>query len=70
MKRTPLVMFLLILNIANYGVQLRARIRESSEAFLPIELTFDPSLPIYEISRSGFNVANKLRESGIGSLPY
>ena len=57
-----LVMLLLILDVSNYRIQLRSRIRESAEAFLPIELAFDPSLPIYEISRSGLDVANELRK--------
>jgi hypothetical protein len=59
---------LLILNVSNHLIQLGPGIGESTEAFLPIELSSYPLLTIYEIRRSGLDITNKIRKSSIGSL--
>src|ERR1051326_4837338 len=61
LKRSPLVMPFLVLNVTNDHVQLRMSVREPPVTFLPREFPASQFLAVYPIRRVRLNVTNKLR---------
>jgi hypothetical protein len=60
------VVLLLIANVPNHRIQLRMRVRECTEAFLPIEPSSDPAVTLNEFSRIRLNVSHQIRERDAG----
>jgi hypothetical protein len=56
------MVLLLIANVPNDRVQVRMRVGERSETFLPVESPSNPSIPLDEFSRVGLNVSHQIRE--------
>lgn len=53
-------MCFLVRDVFAYSIDLTSRIRKDAKAFLPIEMSTNPSLPIDEIRRSRFNIPNQI----------
>jgi len=60
-------MLLLVCNVAENAVQLRARVRESPESFLPIKSTSHPLLLVNETRRTRLDIAHELRKRDLGT---
>src|SRR6266540_1979265 len=63
------MMLLLVLDVADDGVELRAGIGESAKALLPGKPAGHPSLAFDETRRAGLDVANQIRQHQIRLQP-
>ena len=54
------MMFLLVFDVANYTAQLRPRIRERTESFLPRKTATDPSPLVDVIGRACFDAPDQI----------
>ena len=57
------MVLLLILNVANDGIQLRMSVSECSVSFLPVEPPVNPFFLIDVVGRVRFNLPDKVRKS-------
>src|SRR6266496_2736371 len=63
------MMLLLVQDVADDGVELRAGVGERAEAFLPGKPAGHPSLAFDETRRAGLDVANQVRKRQIRLQP-
>jgi len=52
----------LVANVPNHRIQVRMRVGECAETFLPVEPPSDPSFALNEFGRVGLNVSHQIRE--------
>ena|SRR5258708_31785144 len=60
------MMLLLVANVPNHRVQVRRRVRERAEPFLPVEPPSDPSFALNKFGRVGLNISHQIRERNAG----
>jgi hypothetical protein len=60
------MVLLLVANVPNYRIQVRMRIGERAETFLPVEPASDPSFALNEFGRVGLHISHQIRERNIG----
>jgi len=53
------MVLLLVANVPNYRIQVRMRVGERAETFLPVEPASDPSFALNEFGRVGLNIKSE-----------
>src|SRR6185503_9841582 len=56
------MMLLLVANVSNHRVQVRLRVGERAETFLPVKPASDPFLALNEFGRVRLNISHQIRE--------
>ena len=64
------MVFFLIFDVVDNGIQLRMGITECGESLLPHKFSRYPSLSVNESCGAYFDVSHQIREGDVGSQPH